>query len=100
MFGALSDVREEQRQGVFVSCLRIGKQCLLHDDRQTQNGAEGPSPYLHLQRCRRCEAVVPALMKQYRKQHWIKFSCELWPPTRGKEGSFEEEDSWVLVSRP
>lgn len=40
------------------------------------------------------------LMKQYRKQHWIEFSCEPWPPTRGKAGSFEEEDSWVLVSRP
>lgn len=46
------------------------------------------------------EAVVPALMKQDRKRHWIKFSCEPWPPNRGKEGSFEEEDSWVLVSRP
>lgn len=37
------------------------------------------------------EAVVSELMKQYRKHHWIEFSCEPWPPNRGKRGPLKKK---------
>lgn len=49
------------------------------------------SPYPHLHPCWQLEAVVSVLMKQYRKHHWIEFSCEPWPPNRGKRGPLKKK---------
>lgn len=71
--------REEQLNRVFISCLRLGSivDSLMTDMHKMEWR-------LHVLTCRlqAAQAMVPALMKQDRKRHRTKLSCEPWPHSR------------------
>lgn len=83
---------------VFVSVFGLGRivYSTMTDTRRLECRVPAASPAAW----QTAQAVVAALMKQDRKRRWIELCCEPWPLNRGKQGPFEEEDSWVLVSKP